>query len=63
MPYAKSIALPLNETLDEYVNRGEKQEEVRRFMHSLMKHHEEFGANDTEPRAFLESALKEIYKA
>lgn len=62
-PTANVIAHGLNQTLEEYVNRGETRAEVTRFMHSQMHHHAEFGANDTEPRAFLERVLDQIFGA
>lgn len=60
--YANVAAKDLNQTLEEYVNRGESKEAIYMVMHSLMRHHAERGANDTEPRAFLDRVLAEIYK-
>jgi hypothetical protein len=58
---ARVVAYGLNATLEDYVNRGEKKDVVRRFMLSAMNGHSDAGANDTEPRAFLERVLTEIY--
>jgi hypothetical protein len=59
--YASVIASRLNRQLEDYVNRGETRAEVTRFMHSLMRHHAVDGAHDTEPMAFLERVLDQIY--
>lgn len=59
--YASVIAGGLNRQLEEYVNRGEARSEVTRLMHSLMHAMREEGAYDTEPRAFLERILDQIY--
>jgi hypothetical protein len=60
--YANIAAARLNDTLSAHVNRGAEETAVREAMHRVMADHSEFGANDTEPRAFLEKVLDEIFK-
>jgi hypothetical protein len=55
------VAQQLNQTLAQYVNRGEDRETVTRFVHSLMRGNSMYGAADSEPIAFLERALDEIF--
>ena len=52
----------LNENLQEYINNDYTIEATRMGMHNFMKELSKYGAYDTEPRAFLDMVLEEIYK-
>lgn len=61
--YRAGVAFELNKTLCDYVNRGETRAAITTAMHSLMRHRAEYGASDTEPRAFLEQVLDAICRS
>ena len=56
-----SAATTLNIELNQYVNNGFTRAEVRTRMHVEMSRLRKTGAFDTEPRAFLETVLDEIF--
>lgn len=58
----ESIADKLNERLNDYVNEEYTRTETLTGMYNLMKIYRYYGTSDTEPHAFLEKVLQEIYK-
>lgn len=58
---SRVAAQALNKELERCVNEGKPLEDTRRFMHSIMRSWGPCGANDSEPRNFLEQVLKQIY--
>ena len=58
----EAVATRFNDHLNEYVNGGYTKAQTLEGMHDIMSTYREFGAYDTEPRAFLDVVLEEIYK-
>jgi DNA phosphorothioation-dependent restriction protein DptG len=59
---ANSAARTLSEKLSEFVNAGYSREETYRAMEGIMYGYEAVGAADSEPFAFLDAVLDEIFK-
>lgn len=58
----EKVATFLNNRLNDYANEEYTKAETMAGMHDVMYNNKEFGAFDTEPRAFLDMVLDEIYK-
>ena len=54
-------ALQLNIVLSDFVNNGASREDTAAAMHARMRQLSDFGADDTEPFAVLETVLNLIY--
>lgn len=58
----EEVANRLNNKLNEYANNDYSMKETRDGMFNYLAQWTRYGAFDTEPRMFLETALGEIYK-
>ena len=59
----ESVVLDLNFQLETFVNAGYSKNDVRKLMHQDMATYTGYGTCDSEPRAFLEVVLDEIFGA
>lgn len=58
----EDVANRLNSQLNDYVNSDYTRTETREGMYNFLSKWTCYGAYDTEPRAFLDAVLEEIYK-
>ncbi len=58
----KSVVLDLNFQLETFVNAGYSKNDVRKLMHEDMATYTGYGTCDSEPVAFLETVLDEIFE-
>jgi len=55
------VVSDLNFQLETFVNAGYSKKQVRRYMHNDMATYTGYGARDSEPMAFLDEVLDEIF--
>jgi predicted TIM-barrel enzyme len=61
-PGADRVAHALNALLEFHVADGKTKDEIREVMLVVMRGLSDFGAYDTEPCAYLDQLLEEIFK-
>jgi hypothetical protein len=61
MEGVNDVAADLNVTLQKSLNAGFSRDIVESHMQRVMRQHDSFGANDTEPHAFLQFVLDKAF--